>query len=302
MDQATRAAVRDAQRLASLRATGLLDSAPEEVFDRLTRLAARLLRVPIALFSLVDERRQFFKSAFGLGEPLASTRQTPLSHSFCKHVVAAQAPLVVDNAPSYPLVRNNLSISELGVMAYLGMPIRAPDGPVLGSLCVVDLRPHAWTPEDLAVLGDLAAAVEDELRARHEVATRRQAETELRAEREFVELTWDVLNALVVVVGEDGKILRASRPCARMAGRGPDELSGADFADSLIPQADRAGVRTGLVSLLRGETKRLTWQGRCVAADGAGRVLTWSASMMEEPARRNVLVTGLQRTERGRLD
>ncbi|HVE77348.1 MAG TPA: hypothetical protein VNA89_00675, partial [Gemmatimonadaceae bacterium] len=79
--------VGDAGRLAALHATALLDSPAEAAFDRLTRLAARLLRAPLALVTLVDAERQFFKSCVGLPQPWAAARETPLSHSFCQHAV-----------------------------------------------------------------------------------------------------------------------------------------------------------------------------------------------------------------------
>ena len=109
-------------RLAALRQTGLPDSGPEEAFDRLTRLATRALGVPVALVSLVDEHRQFFKSCVGLPEPWATDRQTPLSHSFCQHVVSAADPLVIADARQHPLVRDNAAIADLGVVAYAGFP------------------------------------------------------------------------------------------------------------------------------------------------------------------------------------
>jgi hypothetical protein len=89
------AIVHNLNRLAALGRTGLLDSPPEEPFDRLTRMATRLLKTPVALVSLVDRDRQFFKSAIGLPEPWQSRRETPLTHSFCKHVVAQHEPLVI---------------------------------------------------------------------------------------------------------------------------------------------------------------------------------------------------------------
>src|SRR5215207_9618076 len=81
--------LRDPARLAALAATGLLDSPPAEVFDRLTRLAARLLRAPMAALSLLDDRRQFFMSQCGFPPPLAAVRDTPLEHSVCRRVVAS---------------------------------------------------------------------------------------------------------------------------------------------------------------------------------------------------------------------
>ncbi|MFY9639662.1 MAG: GAF domain-containing protein, partial [Rhodomicrobium sp.] len=99
----------DPARIAALRATGLLDSPPEKVFDRLTDLARRMLGVPVCLISLVECDRQFFKSCAGLPEPWASLRETHLSHSFCQHVVHTGAPLVVEDAREHPLLRDNLA-------------------------------------------------------------------------------------------------------------------------------------------------------------------------------------------------
>jgi GAF domain-containing protein len=158
------------RRLATLRRTGLLDAPPEPAFDRLTRLACRLLRTPVALVSLVDADRQFFAGQRGLAEPWAGLRQTPLSHSFCRHVVAGDAPLVVADARGHPLVCDSPAVAELGVAAYLGAPLRAPGGLVLGSLCVIDTAPRAWAEEDVAIVRDLAEAAATEVALRLELA------------------------------------------------------------------------------------------------------------------------------------
>jgi signal transduction histidine kinase len=159
-------ALADPRRLAALAETRLLDSPAEEAFERFTRLTVRLLDVPVALVSLVDDRRQFFKSALGVEEPWASRRGTPLSHSFCQHVVTSDEPLRVDDAVHDERVRDNLAIEDLGVVAYLGAPIRTPDGETLGTLCAIDEVPREWTVEDLAVLRDLAANVSTEIALR----------------------------------------------------------------------------------------------------------------------------------------
>lgn len=157
----------DPDRLAALHATGLLDSPTEESFDRLTRLASRLLGTPVALVSLVDDERQFFKSQVGLREPWASERQTALSHSFCQHVVASGEPLVISDARTDETVAGNPAIDDLGVVAYAGYPIRTQTGTVVGSFCVVDDQPRDWAPGELQTLADLTASVvaEVELRA-----------------------------------------------------------------------------------------------------------------------------------------
>ncbi|WP_431917684.1 GAF domain-containing SpoIIE family protein phosphatase [Micromonospora wenchangensis] len=159
------AALADPARLRSLTETGL-DAAPDEAFDRFARLVSDLLDVPVALVSLVTETRQFFPGAVGLPEPWAARRQTPLSHSFCQHVIDTEIPLVLPDARLYPRVRDNLAVPELGVVAYAGMPLTDLDGRVLGSLCAIDSKPRAWTKAQLRTLADLAAACSSELRLR----------------------------------------------------------------------------------------------------------------------------------------
>jgi hypothetical protein len=148
----------DTQRLAALHRVALLDTPAEEAFDRLTRLAGLVLGVPVALVSLVDADRQFFKSCVGLPEPWASVRETPLSHSFCQHTVASRQPLVIEDARDHPLVRDNLAIPDLSVIAYAGIPLITSDGHVLGSFCAIDDRPRPWTDHDLTVLAELAGS------------------------------------------------------------------------------------------------------------------------------------------------
>ncbi len=156
-------AVHAPERLRELQRSMLLDSPPEESFDRLTRLTSTVLNVPIALVSLVDSDRQFFKSCLGLPQPWAAQRQTPLSHSFCQHVVESRRPLVVSDAREHPLLRNNPAIRDLGVIAYAGAPLISPNGHVLGTLCAVDHQPRHWTTEQVEILCNLAGSVLSEI-------------------------------------------------------------------------------------------------------------------------------------------
>lgn len=159
--------VRNVARLSALQRMGLLDTPPEASFDRLTRLACRVLRTPVGLVSLVDQDRQFFKSCVGLPEPFATGRQTPVSHSFCQHVVATGKPLIVEDARTNPLVRLNPAVEELGIVAYAGIPLVTSDGYTLGSFCVIDHRPRSWSFDDIETLQELAGCV------MHEIETRR---------------------------------------------------------------------------------------------------------------------------------
>jgi diguanylate cyclase (GGDEF)-like protein len=171
--------VDDPRRLAALAESGLLYSPPEAAFDRVTRLVAEVLQVPVALFTLVTAERQVFKSSVGVGE----LRDTPLSHSFCRHVVDSGAPLEVVDARRHPKVRENPAIEDHGIVAYLGMPLTTQSGERLGALCAIDHEPRQWTGRDHGVLEDLAGAAmaEVELRLANRVVAAAAAELHFAA-------------------------------------------------------------------------------------------------------------------------
>lgn len=157
----------------------LLDTPPEADFDRLTKLAAELIGTPMALLTIVDDRRQFFKSIHGLGEPWASLRETPIEMSICKHVVDRQHALVVDDATTHPLLGANDGIKALKVAAYMGEPVRAASGRVVGVFCVADSRPRRWTQNELDRLRTLARSVEHAIALRAAAIGQRTMVTEL---------------------------------------------------------------------------------------------------------------------------
>jgi PAS domain S-box-containing protein len=194
----TDTAVRSPWRLQAVRETGLLDTAPEPSYDRLTALAARLLHAPMALVSLVDENRQFFKSSVGLPEPAASARQAPLSHSYCKHTLVTRQPFVVDDARTHPLVRDNPATAELGIGAYLGVPLFAQGQPI-GTLCVLSAEPRQWTADDVDLLGGLAAAVQGQVELRQEIFQLRAAHRALQKAEERYRSLVEELPVIVYV-------------------------------------------------------------------------------------------------------
>ena len=171
--------VHNLNRLAELRRTALLDTPAEEPFDRLTRLATRLCKTPVGLVSLVDRDRQFFKSAVGLPEPWMTRRETPLSHSFCKHAVALQEPLVIADARKDPQYRDNPAVRDLKIIAYAGVPLMV-SGHALGAFCVIDNEPHPWSYDEVRMLKDLGECVihEIELRTRLREADKRLKQLE----------------------------------------------------------------------------------------------------------------------------
>jgi hypothetical protein len=165
----TAPAVQDPGRLAALEATGLLDAPPQASLDRLARLAARVLNAPVGLVSLVDRDRQVFAGCIGLAEPWATQRETPLSHSICQHAVASRQPLIVSDVRRQPVLRDNLAVRDLDVVAYAGIPLITDDGHVLGTLCVIDHRARTWTSAEVEMLEDVAAAALTEIRLRGRV-------------------------------------------------------------------------------------------------------------------------------------
>jgi len=151
----------EVKRLRTLRSLSVLDSDPEERFDRLTRLAKRMFDVPIALVSLVDENRQWFKSCVGL-----PVRETPRDISFCGHTILGEDVFLIENAlDDERFADNPLVTGEPNIRFYAGCPLKAPDGNVLGTLCIIDTRPRSLEAEDLSLLNDLARMAEDELAA-----------------------------------------------------------------------------------------------------------------------------------------
>ncbi|MEU0127655.1 MULTISPECIES: GAF domain-containing SpoIIE family protein phosphatase [unclassified Streptomyces] len=152
-------------RLEALRLAGLT-AAADPGMDRFARLVTRFLDVPVAMVSLLETDRQVFPGMVGLAEPWATWRRTPLSHSFCQHVVATGRPLVLSDSRLDALTCASLAIPDLQVIAYAGMPLTDADGHVLGSLCAIDHQPREWTEGELQDLEDLTAACSVELRLR----------------------------------------------------------------------------------------------------------------------------------------
>lgn len=172
----------------------LLDTPPEEGFDRLTRLASRTLDVPIALVNLIDGDRQFFKSATGMGD----VRELPVGTGVCSYALDSREPLVIEDARADPRFSANPIVTHYGLVAYIGIPLVTSAGHPLGTFCVVDLEPRAWRDGDVETMRELASAVLTEVDLRvtarelernaDEAATARAAaEAAHRSVRELVE-------------------------------------------------------------------------------------------------------------------
>lgn len=170
-------AMLEVQRQLALNDYGVVDTPPEEGFDRLTRLASNLLDTPIALVSLLDGTRQWFKSRVGV-----DATETPRAWAFCDHAIRQTGVFVVADASLDSRFRDNpLVTGEPKIRFYAGAPLRTPTGEQIGTLCVIDRKPHrGFDDRAQAILRDLAALTVDELELRR---ASRMAEDELLARR-----------------------------------------------------------------------------------------------------------------------
>jgi diguanylate cyclase (GGDEF)-like protein len=151
----------ESARIDTLRALHILDTSPEERFDRLTRLAKRLFGVPIALVSLVDANRQWFKSCVGLSET-----ETSRDVSFCAHAILGDDILMVPDTLADERFHDNPYVkNDPNIRFYAGCPLRVANGSKLGTLCLIDVKPRDLDADDCALLRDLARMAEQELAA-----------------------------------------------------------------------------------------------------------------------------------------
>ncbi len=180
------AAVRDPQRLGAVRATGLLDTMAAPAFDRLTRLAARLLEVPVTLFSLVEETRDFYVSACGMGDAVGGARELS-GTTFCHYAIQAPVPLVIPDTRADPRYRDVETVNTIGVAAYLGVPVLV-GGQAIGSFCAIDMVSRQWTDAQIDTLTELAALVEREISLRASVVTAQRLAEQLGLQSAALEL------------------------------------------------------------------------------------------------------------------
>jgi len=168
----------ESARQATLDQLRILDTPPEARFDRLTRMAARLLNVPIALISLIDQDRQWFKSCVGL-----DVSETPRSISFCGHAILDRQPLVIEDTwEDTRFCDNPLVTGAPNIRFYAGTPLHSADGHALGSLCVIDRKPRTLSEEDRQFLRDLADCAEEQISARELAIHHREQELEQQNE------------------------------------------------------------------------------------------------------------------------
>lgn len=139
----------------AVEATGLLDTPPDPELDEITRLVTELLGVPTSTITLITSDRQFFASQMGLGQPACFDRETDLEYSYCQHPATTGRELIVNDTRVHELLKDNLSTTERGLVAYAGIPLTNGDETV-GVLCAIDTVPRSWSYDELHTLRNLA--------------------------------------------------------------------------------------------------------------------------------------------------
>jgi diguanylate cyclase (GGDEF)-like protein/PAS domain S-box-containing protein len=267
-------------RLAALDSLGLLDTPAEQRFDRFTRLAALTFGTPIALVSLVDEHRQWFKSRCGL-----DVAETPRSIAFCSHAVAQDEMLVVEDAALDPRFAANPLVADAPhIRFYAGQPLRS-GGQAVGTLCIIDLAPRVFTDEQRQALRDLAGLAEAELNHVKVATARLMAEQALKAlntdleqrvaertselERKVDELSQEIVHRKAVevslqhseewnrtivaasysgFVGADtvGRVIEWNASAERIFGWSRAQALGRNLSDLIVPPSMRAMHEAGM--------------------------------------------------------
>lgn len=168
----------------TLQQLGLLDAPAEEQYDKLTVLASELLQVPVVHVSIADysAKRIFYKSQTGHPAELAEFRELPMELTYCQHVAHTKSAVVVDDAMVHPLLVGTPALTDEQPRAYLGLPIHAPSGQVLGGLCLMQPEPRIWSLEEIAKAQQLAACVSDLIRLKAATLT---SERLRREQQEF---------------------------------------------------------------------------------------------------------------------
>jgi PAS domain S-box-containing protein len=226
----------ESERLQRLRELGVLDTAPEAAFDRVTQLATKLFDVPIALVSLIDANRQWFKSRQGL-----DATETPRNISFCGHAVALGDLLVIEDAALDPRFADNpLVTGPPYIRFYAGAPLHSDDGLPLGTLCIIDRKPRTFGPEERELLLNVAPLAESELRRRRVLDT---VARHLGHDRQLRTILWLLPDAAFACNGA-GVIVTANPAARQLFGSRLRDMLGKPAESLFADAADHATETT----------------------------------------------------------
>jgi PAS domain S-box-containing protein len=257
----------DERRLAALSALAVLDTPPEPVFDAITALAAQVCEVPIALVSLVDQDRQWFKSNVGL----PGVTQTPREVAFCQHAIEQAAVLEVPDAQADPRFCDNpLVTGQPDIRFYAGAPIEVASGHRIGTVCVIDRQPRQLTPSQRSVLAGLAHIASLALADR---SARLEAVQALAANEIRYRAIVEDQSELISVADPDGTLRFVNAAYAHHFGKTAQEMAGRNLLD-FVDEADRPAVASHLASTLQSRAAA-SGVNRMRSTAGEARWVSW---------------------------
>jgi diguanylate cyclase (GGDEF)-like protein/PAS domain S-box-containing protein len=279
-------------RLKTLRSYEVLDTIPESDLDDLALLASYICETPIALISLIDEDRQWFKSAVGL-----DTRQTPRDQAFCAHAIASSDELFVveDAATDARFVDNPLVVGDPGIRFYAGAPLVSSEGQALGTLCVIDREPKQLRPDQQIALQALARQVMSRLEQRrtglaaaHEVADALRTGDTTAADVNIA-AAFERSSVGLVVTDLTGRVIRTNPALAALHGA---EAVGMSYRDLLDPD-DVPEVERALRDLVAGAASCLVTEVGLVTAGGPVRPVTLTTAAVRDDDGKTTLLLSL---------
>ena len=233
----------DDQRVAALRSLGILDTPPEQRFNRITRTAARLFNVPIALVTLVDEQRQWFKSRYGL-----FVAETPRNISFCGHAILGDEIFVIEDAQSDARFADNPLVTGAPfIRFYAGRPLATPAGTKLGTLCLIGREPRTLSDTDRLMLEDLAGWAEREINLSIELA---------RMHARLVSVLENIAEG-AILFGPDARIQWTNGRLAALLGHTTLDLNGKGI-DSIVAREALEPVNRAIEALRPGDDSSST--------------------------------------------
>lgn len=248
----------EAERLQALKDYNIMDSLSEEEFDRLTRLASAICGVPIALVSLVDENRQWFKSRVGLDAP-----ETPRDISFCQYAIMGDSLFQIEDAIADERFRNNpLVTGDPNIRFYAGYPLIDPNGLALGSLCVIDRKPRKLSPEQQTALKILADEVVAQIVAKKD-----------KVELESFKKLFNVAIDMICIAGLDAFLRRVNPAFVKALGYTEEEVLSGSLLSFVHPD-DVENTKNHLREIIR-EEKTFNFNNRIKTKSGVYKELQW---------------------------
>lgn len=252
------------QRLSLLKSLDLLDGASPPVLDRITRMATRLFRVPVALVTLLDEQRQWFLSRTGL-----ELRETPRSDSFCGHAIVQAGTLVIADTLDDPRFSDNpLVIGPPHIRFYAGRPLHSRHGVALGTLCLIDHQPRSFDADDVAALDDLADMAQAYLHGLEASVEASAMKASLERSEMLFARTVSHAAVGIAIATPDGHWVEVNQRFCEIVGHPREQLIG-QHAAAIVHPDDLQRGRQLVHRVLHGEADALSLELRFARGDGS---------------------------------